>query len=155
MRADIPVELTGDDAARMQKLLDALEADGWLLAVATGKSDRGLAICLDARRESKARPFTLPGIERNQRRERERLQPRSHPIRFHLQGSTKEATYLEPNTLGARQQRPQHRAQVRHGALAREARAGAHLVIGIGWGQGHQPPIVATSGRGKPLKLLA
>lgn len=29
-------------------LLDALEADGWLLAVATGKSDRGLKHCLDA-----------------------------------------------------------------------------------------------------------
>ena len=28
-------------------LLDALEADGWLLAVATGKSDRGLAHCLE------------------------------------------------------------------------------------------------------------
>ena len=28
-------------------LLDALEADGWLLAVATGKSDRGLSLCLD------------------------------------------------------------------------------------------------------------
>jgi len=29
-------------------LLDALEADGWLLAVATGKSDRGLRHCLDS-----------------------------------------------------------------------------------------------------------
>jgi phosphoglycolate phosphatase len=29
------------------ELLNALEADGWLLAVATGKSDRGLALCLD------------------------------------------------------------------------------------------------------------
>jgi phosphoglycolate phosphatase len=29
------------------ELLDALEAEGWLLAVATGKSDRGLAHCLD------------------------------------------------------------------------------------------------------------
>ena len=29
------------------ELLDSLEADGWLLAVATGKSDRGLAVCLD------------------------------------------------------------------------------------------------------------
>ena len=29
------------------ELLDVLEADGWLLAVATGKSDRGLALCLD------------------------------------------------------------------------------------------------------------
>jgi phosphoglycolate phosphatase len=28
-------------------LLDALEAGGWLLAVATGKSDRGLSLCLD------------------------------------------------------------------------------------------------------------
>jgi phosphoglycolate phosphatase len=29
------------------ELIDALEADGWLLGVATGKSDRGLALCLD------------------------------------------------------------------------------------------------------------
>jgi phosphoglycolate phosphatase len=28
-------------------LLDALEADGWLLGIATGKSDRGLGLCLD------------------------------------------------------------------------------------------------------------
>ena len=33
--------------AGIAELLDALEADGWLLAVATGKSDRGLALCLD------------------------------------------------------------------------------------------------------------
>jgi len=30
------------------ELLDALEHDGWLLAVATGKSDRGLKHCLEA-----------------------------------------------------------------------------------------------------------
>jgi phosphoglycolate phosphatase len=30
------------------ELLDALEDDGWLLAVATGKSDRGLKHCLDS-----------------------------------------------------------------------------------------------------------
>jgi phosphoglycolate phosphatase len=29
------------------ELLDSLEADGWLLGVATGKSDRGLGLCLD------------------------------------------------------------------------------------------------------------
>ena len=29
------------------ELLDGLEADGWLLGVATGKSDRGLGLCLD------------------------------------------------------------------------------------------------------------
>ena len=28
-------------------VIDALDADGWLLGVATGKSDRGLAICLE------------------------------------------------------------------------------------------------------------
>lgn len=28
-------------------LIDALEADGWLLGVATGKSDRGLRLCLE------------------------------------------------------------------------------------------------------------
>ncbi|MFL6753098.1 MAG: HAD hydrolase-like protein [Sphingomicrobium sp.] len=30
------------------ELLDTLEADGWLLAVATGKSDRGLRLCLES-----------------------------------------------------------------------------------------------------------
>jgi phosphoglycolate phosphatase len=29
------------------ELLDALESEGWLLAVATGKSDRGLKLCLE------------------------------------------------------------------------------------------------------------
>ena len=29
------------------ELLDRLEEDGWLLAVATGKSDRGLRLCLE------------------------------------------------------------------------------------------------------------
>jgi phosphoglycolate phosphatase len=29
------------------ELIDALEAEGWLLGVATGKSDRGLALCLE------------------------------------------------------------------------------------------------------------
>lgn len=29
------------------ELVDTLEADGWLLGVATGKSDRGLKLCLD------------------------------------------------------------------------------------------------------------
>ena len=33
--------------AGIAELLDALEADGWLLAVATGKSDRGLQLCLE------------------------------------------------------------------------------------------------------------
>lgn len=29
------------------ELIDGLEAEGWLLGVATGKSDRGLSLCLD------------------------------------------------------------------------------------------------------------
>jgi phosphoglycolate phosphatase len=33
--------------AGMRALLNKLRDDGWLLAVATGKSDRGLALCLD------------------------------------------------------------------------------------------------------------
>lgn len=33
--------------AGIADLLDALEADDWLLGIATGKSDRGLALCLD------------------------------------------------------------------------------------------------------------
>jgi phosphoglycolate phosphatase len=37
------------------ELLDALEAGGWLLAIATGKSDRGLAFCLE--RHGLARRF--------------------------------------------------------------------------------------------------
>jgi len=31
----------------VRELIDALEADGWLLGVATGKSDRGLSLCLE------------------------------------------------------------------------------------------------------------
>ncbi len=31
----------------MLDAIDALEADGWVLGVATGKSDRGLALCLE------------------------------------------------------------------------------------------------------------
>jgi phosphoglycolate phosphatase len=46
------------------ELLDALEADGWLLAVATGKSDRGLKHCLESTAStpasSRCRPPTAP-----------------------------------------------------------------------------------------------
>jgi phosphoglycolate phosphatase len=45
MRADGAVEEPLFDG--IAALLDALEADGWLLGVATGKSDRGLGLCLD------------------------------------------------------------------------------------------------------------
>jgi len=45
-------------------LLDALEADGWLLAVATGKSDRGLRHCLD-RHQIHARFVSLQTADRH------------------------------------------------------------------------------------------
>jgi len=45
-------------------LLDALEADGWLLGVATGKSDRGLGLCLDCHGLS-ARFVTLQTADRH------------------------------------------------------------------------------------------
>ncbi len=61
--SDLHIQLTEDYKAAFQRLrgaglveeplfagiaetLDALEADGWLLGVATGKSDRGLDLCL-------------------------------------------------------------------------------------------------------------
>ena len=46
------------------ELLDALEADGWLLGVATGKSDRGLRHCLKAMASS-GRFVTLQTADRN------------------------------------------------------------------------------------------
>jgi phosphoglycolate phosphatase len=46
------------------ELLDALEADGWLLGVATGKSDRGLRHCLEAHGLA-GRFVTLQTADRN------------------------------------------------------------------------------------------
>lgn len=46
------------------ELLDALEADGWLLAVATGKSDRGLRHCLE-QHEIHARFVSLQTADRH------------------------------------------------------------------------------------------
>jgi phosphoglycolate phosphatase len=46
------------------ELLDALEADGWLLGIATGKSDRGLSLCL-ARHGLSDRFITLQTADRH------------------------------------------------------------------------------------------
>lgn len=48
----------------MLELLDALEEDGWLLAVATGKSDRGLKHCLE-RHDIHARFVSLQTADRH------------------------------------------------------------------------------------------
>ena len=50
--------------AGIAALIDALEADGWLLGVATGKSDRGLALCLEQHGLS-ARFVTLQTADRH------------------------------------------------------------------------------------------
>jgi phosphoglycolate phosphatase len=46
------------------ELIDTLEADGWLLGVATGKSDRGLALCLESH-GIKGRFVTLQTADRH------------------------------------------------------------------------------------------
>ena len=46
------------------ELLDVLEADGWLLAVATGKSDRGLHHCLECH-DMAARFISLQSADRH------------------------------------------------------------------------------------------
>jgi phosphoglycolate phosphatase len=46
------------------ELIDALDAEGWLLGIATGKSDRGLALCLDHHR-LKPRFVTLQTADRH------------------------------------------------------------------------------------------
>ncbi len=46
------------------ELLDTLESDGWLLAVATGKSDRGLRLCLESH-ELHARFISLQTADRH------------------------------------------------------------------------------------------
>jgi phosphoglycolate phosphatase len=48
----------------MAELIEALEVDGWLLGVATGKSDRGLTLCLE-RHELGPRFVTLQTADRH------------------------------------------------------------------------------------------
>jgi phosphoglycolate phosphatase len=50
--------------AGIVELIDALDADGWLLGVATGKSDRGLGLCL-AHHGLEARFVTLQTADRH------------------------------------------------------------------------------------------
>ena len=95
------------------ELLDALEEDGWLLAVATGKSDRGLKHCLELH-DIHARFVSLQTADR-------------HPSKPHPSmvvqaiadaGATSEATFVVGDTSYD---------------MAMAAAAGA-VPIGAGWG---------------------
>ncbi len=118
-------------------LLDALESDGWLLAVATGKSDRGLRHCLESH-GIHARFVSLQTADR-------------HPSKPHPgmalaaiaeAGASPESSVVIGDTsfdIG----------------MARAAGAGA---IGAGWGY-HEPDELTAAGAhgvaGEPADVLA
>ena len=118
------------------ELLDALEADGWLLAVATGKSDRGLRHCLDLH-GIHARFVSLQTADR-------------HPSKPHpsmaLQamadaGASPESSIVVGDTSFD---------------MAMSAAAGARG-IGAGWGYHEQPELIAAGACGvaeAPLGVL-
>ncbi len=123
--------------AGILSLLEALEADGWLLAVATGKSDRGLRHCLESH-GIHARFVSLQTADR-------------HPSKPHPgmalaaiaeAGGTPDSSVVIGDTsydMG----------------MARAAGTGA---IGAGWGY-HEPGELAAAGAhgvaGEPAEVLA
>ena len=94
-------------------LIDALEADGWLLGVATGKSDRGLKLCLEAH-GLVGRFVTLQTADRHP--------SKPHPSMIELAmaeaGAAPETTMMIGDTTYD---------------MAMGRTAGAHAV-GVGWG---------------------
>ena len=119
------------------ELLDALEADGWLFAIATGKSDRGLRHCLDLH-GIHARFVSLQTADR-------------HPSKPHPSmvdqaiadaGATPETTIVVGDTSFD---------------MAMAANAGA-AGIGAGWGY-HEPRELIEAGAvavaERPLDVLA
>jgi phosphoglycolate phosphatase len=118
-------------------LLDALEEDGWILAVATGKSDRGLKYCLE-QHGIHARFASLQTAD-------------SHPSKPHPSmveqaiadaGAAPETTIVVGDTSFDM-------------AMARAAGASG---IGAGWGY-HEPEELILAGAlavaGRPLDVLA
>ena len=117
-------------------LLDALEAEGWLLAVATGKSDRGLKHCLD-RHGIHARFVSLQTADRHP--------SKPHPSMVEQAiadaGASAETTIVVGDTSFD---------------MAMAANAGA-TGIGAGWGY-HEPQELIDAGAiavaGAPLDVL-
>jgi len=119
------------------ELLDALEDDGWLLAVATGKSDRGLKHCLDLH-DIHARFVSLQTADRHP--------SKPHPSMVEQAmadaGAVPEATIVVGDTSFD---------------MAMAANAGA-TGIGAGWGY-HEPEELLQAGAvavaGQPRDVLA
>jgi len=117
-------------------LLDALEADGWLLAVATGKSDRGLRHCLD-RHQIHARFVSLQTADRHP--------SKPHPSMVEQAiadaGCSAETTIVVGDTSFD---------------MAMAVNAGA-MGIGAGWGY-HEPEELIEAGAvavaAEPLEIL-
>ena len=97
----------------LAEAIDALEADGWLLGVATGKSDRGLRLCLE-RHGLHARFVTLQTADRHP--------SKPDPAMLHAAiaeaGATAESTVMIGDTS--------------FDMLM--ARAGGAHALGVGWG---------------------
>jgi len=105
-------------------LLDALEAEGWLLAVATGKSDRGLRHCLESH-GIRARFVSLQTADR-------------HPSKPHPGMAL--AAIAEAGAV------PQRSVVVGDTSFdIRMARAAGAGAIGAGWGY-HEPQELAEAG---------
>ena len=118
------------------ELLDALEADGWLLGVATGKSDRGLGLCLDC--HGLARRFvTLQTADR-------------HPSKPH-------PSMIEQAMADAGAQ-PASTLMIGDTSYDMEmARAAGATAIGVAWGY-HPPAELREAGAhfvaSRPLEIL-
>lgn len=118
------------------ELLDRLEADGWLLAVATGKSDRGLRFCLDCHGYS-GRFVSLQTADRHP--------SKPHPSMVEMAmadaGATPETTIVVGDTAYDM-------------AMARAAGAAG---IGAGWGYHEPAELLAAGAVGvahSPLEVL-
>jgi phosphoglycolate phosphatase len=123
--------------AGVLELLDALEADGWLLAVATGKSDRGLRHCLESH-GIHARFVSLQTADRHP--------SKPHPSMVEQAiveaGSSPEATIVVGDTSFD---------------MAMGAAAGA-APIGAGWGYHEAEELIAAGAVAvaeQPLDVLA
>ncbi|MBS0502716.1 MAG: HAD-IA family hydrolase [Proteobacteria bacterium] len=107
----------------LAEAIDALEADGWLLGVATGKSDRGLRLCLE-RHGLHGRFVTLQTADRHP--------SKPNPAMLHAAiaeaGAAPETTVMIGDTSFDMAM----------------ARAGGAHALGVGWGYHHPEELRAA-----------